>query len=235
MSLSHDPFEDEPSEPTSSHPAAGLTRLVRSNSDAATTVAQSTRHSSVVRRLRLVLPLIAVAIVGVMLAWSDMDANVEPVRREDVSPQTVGKNELLKPKFQSEDTKKQPYTITADKAFQESEDLDRVILDKPVADIALQDGAWIAIKATDGEYLQSAQKLNLKGNVRLYHDDGYELNTDAVDLDISNQTAHSSSPVTGHGPAGTISGAGLDATGQNGVLIFTGPASMTLNNAKISP
>lgn len=230
MSQSFDPFDDDQAPPPS-----GLTRLVRSSSDAATTVAQSTRHSSVVRRLRLVLPLIAVALVVVMLAWTDMDGPVEPVRREEVAPQTVGKNELLNPKFQSEDTKKQPYTITADRAFQESEDLDRVILDKPVADIALDGGSWIAIKATDGEYLQSEQKLNLKGNVRLYHDAGYELNTDAVDLDISAQTAHSSTPVSGQGPAGTIKGAGLDATGQNGILIFTGPASMTINSAKIAP
>lgn len=215
--------------------ASGLTRLVRSQDDTARTVEQSTRHSSIVRRLRLVLPLAAVAIVVVMFVWSDMDEAVEPVRREEISPQTVGKNELLKPKFQSEDSNRQPYTITADKAFQEAEDLDRVILDKPVADISLKDGSWIAIKASDGEYLQSAQKLTLKGNVRLYHDDGYELNTDTVDLNIKDQTARSSAPVSAQGPAGIIKGSGLEAAGQSGIVIFTGPASLTLNNAKLKP
>jgi len=212
--------------------AAGLTRLVRSDDDAAVTVAQSVRHTSLVRRLRLVLPLVAVALVVVMLAWSDMDKNVAPVRREEIAPQTVGKNELIKPKFQSEDTNQQPYTITADKAFQESGNLDRVIMQKPVADIALKDGAWIAIKATDGEYIQSTQKLNLQGDVKLFHDDGYELTTDHVDLDVIGQTAVTTSPVSGHGPAGTITGTGLQASGKTGVLIFTGPAKLILQTAK---
>lgn len=229
MSQDLDDFNEDDSK------AAGLTRLVRSDEDAARTVAQSARHTSIVRRLRLVLPLIAIALVAIMLAWTDMDANVEPVRREDVAPQTVGKNELLKPKFQSEDTNQQPYTITADKAFQEADNLDLVILDKPVADIALKNGAWVALKAKDGEYLQSEQKLKLKGNVKLYHDSGYELSTEEVDLDVTTQTAKSATPVSGHGPAGTISGSGLEANGQDGTLIFTGPAKLILNNSKVLP
>jgi lipopolysaccharide export system protein LptC len=212
--------------------SAGLTRLVRTDDDAAATVAQSVRHSSIVRRLRLVLPLVAIGIVVIMLAWSDMDKIAEPVRREEVSPQTMGKNELVKPKFQSEDTNQQPYTITADRAFQEADNLDLVILEKPVADITLEDGAWIAIKAKNGEYLQSRQKLKLTGDVRLYHDDGYELATEQVDLDIISQTAHSDKPVSGHGPAGTITSSGLDANGRNGTLIFTGPAKLILHTAK---
>jgi lipopolysaccharide export system protein LptC len=212
--------------------SGGLTRLVRTSEDAAATVAQSVRHSSIVRRLRLALPLVAIGIVVIMLSWSDMDKSMAPVPREEVSPQTMGKNELVKPKFQSEDTNQQPYTITADRAFQEADNLDLIILEKPVADITLKDGAWIAIKAKDGEYLQSKQKLKLTGDVRLYHDDGYEMMTERVDLDIVSQTAHSDTPVSGHGPAGTITGSGLEANGKNGTLIFTGPAKLVLHNAK---
>ena len=209
-----------------------MSRLVRSDEDTASTVARSARHTSVVRRLRLILPLVAVAIVVVMLAWSDMDENVEPVRRESVTPQTIGKNELIKPKFQSEDKNQQPYTITADKAFQESDNLDVVIMQQPVADLALKDGTWLALKAKDGEYEQGAQKLRLKGDVRLFHDDGYELTADHLDLDVTTQTATTDSPVSGHGPAGTIKGTGLKADGAKGTLIFTGPAKLILNNAK---
>ncbi len=209
-----------------------LGRLVRSDEDAASTVAQSVRHSSRVRRLKLILPLAAVALVVIMLAWSDMDKNIEPVRREAVAPQMVGKNELIKPKFQSEDTSQQPYTITADRAFQESGNLDRVIMEKPVADIALKGGSWIALKAKDGEYIQSEQKLKLNGDVKFFHDDGYELTTDHVDLDVQGQTAVTDSPVSGQGPAGTISGQGLKADGKTGTLIFTGPATLTIRKSK---
>ena len=66
----------------------------------------------------------------------------------------------------------------------------------------------------------------------MFHDDGYELTTEQVDLDIISQTAHSDTPVSGHGPAGTISSSGLDANGKTGTLIFTGPARMTLHTEK---
>lgn len=215
--------------------ASGLNRLVRSGDEAAETVAQSVRHTSMVRRLRLILPLIAIAMVVIMLAWSDMDRDLEPQRREEVAPQMVGKNELLKPKFQSEDSNQQPYTITADKAFQEASNMDLVILQQPVADVALKNGQWLAIKAKDGEFIQSTQQLHLKGDVRLFHDDGYELQTDKVDLDAAAQTAHTTSPVSGHGPAGTIHGQGLQADGKTGVLIFTGKSKLILNNSHIAP
>lgn len=228
MSQNYDPFlDDEGAQPT-----AGLTNLVRDGSDTATTVAKSARHSSIVRRLRLVLPLLAVGLVVVMMVWTDMGGTIEPVRKEDVAPQTVGRNELLKPKFQSEDAKQQPYTITADKAFQESEDMDKVYLDKPVADVSLKNGAWIAMEAKDGEYLQSSQQLKLIGNVKVFHDQGYELTTEEVDLDVQAQTANTTKPVSGHGPSGTIQGTGMQANGKDGVVIFTGPASMTINNTQ---
>ncbi len=222
---------EKPAEPAK-RASSGMTRLVRPADDAAETVAQSTRHSSIVRRLRLILPLIAVAIIAVMLAWSDMDKVAAPVKREDVSPQTMGKNELLNPKFQSEDTNKQPYTITADRAFQESQDLDRVILEKPVADIALKSGAWIAIKAKDGEYFQGEQKLKLNGDVRMFHDKGYEITSQKIDLDVTNQTAQSDLPVSGQGPSGTIEGTGLRANGTDSTVIFTGPAKLILHTTK---
>lgn len=229
MSQNYDPFLDDDEK---APPAAGLTNLVRDRDDTAATVAQSMRHTSVVRRLKLILPLICVAIVIVMLAWTDMGGTIEPVRKEDVAPQTVGRNELLKPKFQSEDAKAQPYTITADRAFQESANMDMVILDKPVADVSLKNGAWIAMEAKDGEYVQSSQKLKLKGDVKVFHDSGYELSTDEVDLDVQGQTANTTHPVSGHGPSGTIEGTGMQANGKDGVIIFTGPARMTINNTK---
>lgn len=231
MSQTPDPFLDDEAAP----PSAGLTNLVRDSEDTARTVAQSARHSSVVRRLRLILPLIAVALVVIMLVWTDMGGTIEPVRKEDVAPQTVGRNELLKPKFQSEDQKQQPYTITAERAFQEQENLDKVILDKPVADVSLKNGAWVAIEAKDGEYLQSSQKLKLIGNVKMFHDKGYELSTETMDLDVQAETAVTDKHVSGQGPAGTIEGTGMQANGKDGIIIFTGPARMTINNNKTSP
>jgi lipopolysaccharide export system protein LptC len=217
----------EPPSP-SRQPLAELSRLIRPKKDERDVSAQSRHYSFLVRKLRLILPLVIVAIFVALLAWSDSDKTVKAVPKEDVSPETMGKNELLNPKFEAEDEKQQPYTITATKAFQEPDNLDLVILDKPVADISLKDGSWIALESQDGKFTQSAGDLSLDGDVKLYHDDGYELRTSHVDINIRDQVVTSTSPVSGQGPAGDITASGLTAKGQDGTLVFTGPAKLVL-------
>ena len=218
-----------------SHEAESIDRLIRSDDDIALNKTIGQRHSKIVRWMRLVLPVVALGFIAIVMSFSGHESRVAPVPREKILPSSVSRNELINPKFQSEDDKSQPYTITADKAFQESSNMDLVILQQPVADVALKNGQWLAIKAKDGEFIQSTQQLHLKGDVRLFHDDGYELQTDKVDLDAAAQTAHTTSPVSGHGPAGTIHGQGLQADGKTGVLIFTGKSKLILNNSHIAP
>lgn len=213
------------------NPDARLTGFLHSDEDAIEKTLNSIRRSTAVKKLRLILPLVAGLIVTVMFVWADMEDVAPPQRKEKVAPQSVGRNELLNPRFESEDTSQQPYTITAKKAFQKSEDLNLVLLDKPVADISLKDQSWLAIEADKGEFEQVKQTLVLQNNVKLFHDKGYEMVMDRVDMDIINEKAVSRSPVSGHGPVGTIKAQGLVADGKTGVLTFTGPATMIFNQS----
>lgn len=206
-----------------------LSGFIHSDDEAVSRTMSSLRRSTSIKKLRLALPLIAGAIVVFMFVWSDMESVAPPPRKEKVAPQSVGRNELLNPRFESEDDNQQPYTITAKKAYQESENLDRVVLDKPVADISLKDGAWLAIEAEKGEFGQLKQTLTLQDKVRLFHDDGYEMTTDSVDMDIINEKAISTSPVQGQGPMGNIKSQGLIADGKTGIITFQGPATLTIN------
>jgi lipopolysaccharide export system protein LptC len=149
-----------------------------------------------------------------------------------VSPQTVTHNELVNPKFQSEDSHSQPYTITADKATQNAEDMDTVILQKPVADMTLKSGGWVSLKADNGAYKQSTGNLDLDGQVEVHHDSGYEIHTNKMNIDVTGQTILSDGPVTGHGPAADITANGLQANGNDDTLIFKGPAKLTLRKAQ---
>jgi lipopolysaccharide export system protein LptC len=206
-----------------------LENLIGGYTDAKSLGKKAARHSSLVRILRLALPLIALAIVVIMLAWGDMENTVTAIPKADIAPESIGRNELLNPRFESEDKDRQPYTITATKAFQESNNLDLIRLQKPVADMNLKDGSWIALEAESGLYDQVKQTLTLEGHVKLFHDDGYELLMERVDLDLNAQTAISTSDVSGHGPLGTIRAKGLRADGTSGTLTFTGHSVLTLH------
>ncbi len=218
------------SEDTSSH--HGLDKLIRTaDTDVPHILSGARRNTYLVRALRLALPLVAVSLIIVMMVWSDKtQMTTPPPPRAELAPEIQGRNELLNPKFQSKDSDLQPYTITAQKAFQSEENLNIVILDQPTADINLKDGAWLAAKADKGEFDQVNQVLKLYGHVRLFHDDGYELTMNSLAISITAQEAVSVDPVQGHGPIGIIESEGLMADGAKGTISFTGKSQMTLHN-----
>ncbi len=193
-----------------------------------------TNYSKFIRWMRFALPAAAIAILVIVVSWSGMEDAVAPVATEP-SGKTIGQNELVKPRFESQDQKNQPYTITADRAFQDPNNLDLVKLEKPVADVSLKDGSWLALEAVNGEYRQGVENLMLQQNVKMYHDAGYTILTDTMAIDIRAQTAETDSNVTGQGPMGSISAHGMKAIGAEGRLIFKGPATLILNQEMEMP
>lgn len=212
-----------------------LDLLIRSDDDIQINTRQSKRHTAIVRKMRLILPIAALGFVAVLMTWKNESAVVAPVPREQVSPQTISQNELVKPKFQSEDSSSQPYTITADKATQNAEDMNTVLLLKPVADLTLKSGGWVSLKANNGTYKQAEGNLNVNGQVEIHHDSGYELHTEKMDIDVKGQTITSETPVTGHGPSADISATGMNVDGTTDTITFTGPAVLTLRPATTTP
>ncbi|MCB9987910.1 MAG: LPS export ABC transporter periplasmic protein LptC [Rhodospirillales bacterium] len=195
-------------------------------------IESTARYTRFVRWMRVVLPLMAVGIVGILMAWPRVEETFEAIPKENLIPQAViGKNELVSPRFESEDESQQPFTITATRALQSSDDPDMVLLEQPMADITLKSGDWIAVESQKGTYRQEKKQLMLTGAVKLFHDQGYELQTEKLLVDLQAQEAWSDQPVSGHGPAGTLQASGMQAENISERLIFTGPAKLVLNRA----
>ena len=188
-------------------------------------------YSIFVRFLRLALPLLAVGIIGLLLSWPRIEETLTTLPDEVIIPDTVGQNELIKPRFESTDEKNQPFTITAKRAVQSKRDPSVVLLENPMADITLQTGTWMAAQAEKGAYRQNSERLLLQGGVKLFHDNGYEVTTEKLLVNLKNREAWSDHPVYGQGPAGTLEATGMQAHAETDHLIFTGPAKLTLNRA----
>lgn len=187
-------------------------------------------YSLLIRRLRLVLPLAALAIAAVVFTWGSMsETRIIPAIEDTALPKILGKNELLNPRFESTDEKNQPYTITAERAVQGEANDNLIILEKPVGDMLLSSGNRVALKADNGAFRQDTQRLFLRGHVRMLHDAGYEMETAQLQVDLAKSTAWSEDPVSGRGPAGTLEATGLQASTPDGHLIFNGPAKLVLN------
>jgi lipopolysaccharide export system protein LptC len=192
-------------------------------------------YTRFVRAMRILLPLAAVGLVAVVITWPDMEKRVDPMKKEDLIPDTANmQNELLQPKFESIDAKNQPYTVTADTATQSRENPDIVNLDKPAGSMTMNDGGIVAIQALTGIYEQKDEKLFLKGDVKLMNDTGYTLESDEMRVNLKTSEAFSDKDVHVQGPDGTIEATGMEAFSDKGLLIFKGPATMILTQASQS-
>ena len=186
------------------------------------------RYSKFIKSLKIILPLIALCIVAVLFT-SNMfqDDFVAPENlQEEVTP-VAGTNKLVNPRFDSVDDKNQPYTITAESADQNLKS-EKIALQKPLADIVLNSGQWLAMKSEKGLFNQKDQTLQLDENVRLYHDGGYQFSMNALDIDLKANTAVSHTDINGHGPMGTLQAKGMQADNDAEQLVFVGPAKLVL-------
>ncbi len=183
--------------------------------------------------MRIVLPVIAVGIIALVFSWNSFqNPNIEPVSADEgTESQSIGKNELLNPRFESMDQKNQPYMITAERALQGGSEEDLILLDKPLADIALENGRWLAAQSTQAAFRQDSQRLLMKGDVQLFHDDGYTLRTEELDVAVQNSLARTDAAVQISGPAGTIDALGMEFNSAQDHLTFKGPAKLVLFNA----
>ena len=186
------------------------------------------RYLKFIKSLKIILPLIALCIVAVLFT-SNMfqDDFVAPENlQEEVTP-VAGTNKLVNPRFDSVDDKNQPYTITAESADQNLKS-EKIALQKPLADIVLNSGQWLAMKSEKGLFNQNDQTLQLDENVRLYHDGGYQFSMNALDIDLKANTAVSNTDINGHGPMGTLQAKGMQADNDAEQLVFVGPAKLVL-------
>ena len=136
---------------------------------------------------------------------------------------------MLNARFDGLDEKNRPYTVTADMATQSDSDEDLIELELPKADITLEDGAWLALTARSGKYRQKSQILDLIGSVSLFHDQGFELRTEAARVDLARGVAEGNQPVQGQGSTGFIEAQGFRVLDRGARIIFTGKARLIVN------
>jgi lipopolysaccharide export system protein LptC len=183
------------------------------------------------RFMRYLLPLVAVALVALLVLWPRFQEDTLSVGRFGVTDEPVANEDgttANRAHFEGVDGKDRPFTISAARAFQPNEQLDRIVLDRPEADIVMRDGSWVAVSAERGDYHQDRELLELRGQVNLFHDQGYELYTESVDVDLQSGVAESRTAVQGQGPFGHITSEGIQVRDNGDTVIFTGKTELTV-------
>lgn len=187
-----------------------------------------------VRVARLALPVAALVLVGVVVARLTVDPEQQEITAlpEVEETKTIpGQIEIVKAKYEGVDAEGRAYTLTADTATRLPDDPNRILLKKPLADIVLGDGKWLAARAESGVYDTASQRLNLSGGIAVFHDAGYEAALQDIDIDIKARNAATARAVSAKGPSGSLVASRLEIKENSNLIVFGGPATLTLQKS----
>ena len=187
-------------------------------------------YSRFVTWMKVVLPAAAVALAGVVLFWPQISPlqgrfRLKPVQ---VSIDDLANLRMVSPRVLGTDKKNEPYTVTAALATQAAGGSDVTDLTAPKGDIALNNGAWVAMNAKQGQYNKKTRVLDLWDHVNVFHDAGYELHTERAEANMAEGSVVGDDPVEGHGPDSAVRGEGFRIYDKGGRILVTGKSRLIL-------
>lgn len=189
-----------------------------------------TSYSRFVMAMKVGLPIVALGLVGLLFLWpqvqvSNIRVSVGLASFKAANPESPS---MVNARFVGSDNRDQAFSITADLAKNILLGKSKVELEVPKADLAMQDGSWLAMTAKTGLYDQQGKSLALDGAVNLFHDSGYEFNTETALVDLEGGIAVGDKPVRGHGPFGQLTAEGFRIENMGKTMLFTGKAKLTI-------
>ncbi len=192
-------------------------------------------YSKFVKVMRWGLPIFALIMMVVVIAWPELDEQIEAIPKEDILDTqeiATGGNELLNPRYETTDSQNNPVNLRARKAIQSQNNKDVVRLETPEADFKTKQGDAINVKALQGTYDQAGEKLFLQDNVKITHEKNYVLDAQELRINIKTQEAFSGQDVTIISDDAQLNAMGLKGNMEAGTLFFNGPAKLTFNPKK---
>lgn len=193
---------------------------------------EAAAHSALVRRLRIMLPLAAGALIVIFLlnarGGSSEDVFLEEFADVDAAAEEL---RMALPHFSGVDADGAPFDITAKAAVQVPGEDNIVNLEEPRA-VTGDDAERSTLSAVRGAYSSDQNILILEDEVRFKHqigEDIYILNTDAAVFAIEEETVVSDNKVEGEGPRGSrLKADRMFADNKTGRVIFEGNVSMRI-------
>ncbi|MCA8889820.1 MAG: LPS export ABC transporter periplasmic protein LptC [Parvularculaceae bacterium] len=197
-----------------------------------TTGEAAAARAMLMRRLRIILPAIAVGLIAIFFlntrSTQSDEAFLNDFANLEATPQSLQTSNL---RFSGVDAQGNPYEITAQSTTQRA-NADKVIdLEKPRA-VTAGDAKSSVVEAAAGTFDSQSKLLELDDGVTFEHTigrDNYVLKTPTATVSIDDQTVVSGEGVIGDGPGGSsLKADAMNANNRNGLIVFEGNVSMRL-------
>jgi lipopolysaccharide export system protein LptC len=192
---------------------------------------QAAARSTVVRRLRLALPVLAVVLVVVFLLSARPDVADEAFLKDfaslDATPEELG---ATNPGYAGLDAQGNPYRITASEVLQRPDTKEVFELVSPRAVTSKGDDDTV-VTADRGVFERSTSFLQLSEGVELRQRVGggaYVLRTPAAKVALREETVESDEGVVGEGESAILRADRMRAYNSEGRVVFEGNVSMRI-------
>jgi len=167
--------------------------------DAANTRAEAfgraERHSRRVRRLKVVLPLLAVLMVAGFVGYSFISTPAAGTIQTEGTVFEEGKLVMNSPKLEGFTKDGRPYSVNATRAVQDFDKQDIINLDGIDAKMPVEVDNWAKVEAVSGVYDRAANTLDVPTDILVTTTDGLVAKLQSAFLDINNGSLKSTTPV----------------------------------------
>jgi lipopolysaccharide export system protein LptC len=195
------------------------------------TVRRPRRRPRLLGVLRVLLPLLALVLVGLVLAWPQIMRDSGGIGVPTLVPGDADQPDMLRmdsPRYVGQTRSDQPYEVTARAASLDPLRANIVHLDRPAADIALGDDGDVRLMAENGTYDRDTERLLLDGGIELVTSSGYRFVTPSARVNLAQGLVRGWQPIEGAGPAGTLSASRFEIQDSGDVLRFDGRVRVTI-------
>jgi lipopolysaccharide export system protein LptC len=192
---------------------------------------QRARSSRIVGLLRFILPAVALCLVGLVVLWPQLIGSagglIAPIF---ANAEIEGTDVMLmhNPRYVGRTRDAEPYELTAASAYVDPKKPSHIHLDHLAAELTPPDKRNLELVALTGLYNRTADKLDLDGDIALTTSDGYRFETQSARINLQSGRVLGDQPITGQGPAGTLSADQFEIHDSGQLLRFKGRVKVTL-------
>ncbi len=194
----------------------------------ADTYRRAMSHSRRVRRLRVLLPVVALGITLAFVAVSLVrglmpdELQIESAKIED------GKVVMEKPAIAGRNSEGVRYSLRAERALQDIKNPNMITLESIAAAVPVNDKVLARVVATSGIFDRGANLLNLDKPFTLNLSSGIDAQFGSANLDIGGGTMKTEDPVAIQTKGASIVANSLEMKDKGRTMIFTGAVKLNI-------
>lgn len=193
-----------------------------------------TRHTKMIRRTKLLLPCIAAALIGLLIAFPSLQSSYD--FNIDITSPKKGELEKLHIEntvFYITDKDNKINNFTAQNIDETEPGSKLVKLINPEGTLPSSGEGWINIKAPTGFFNQNENILELVDKVEMFYSDGMNAETELVIFDFKTSKGHGNKPITAQGTFGNLESEGFEFYNKDNILIFTGKTNIKISEESL--